>query len=328
MVINIPVISFGADVETEITHRPIDDTYSGIRIEMEATVTDPSEIAEVRIYFKSSEEDNYFFVKMINTKDDKYIGVLPSPSKETKQVEYLILVRNNADPSLIVKTQNYTIDIKESNKSTLTSGEIQVYTELQNPPEMIVGFNDNIVIDTVESGAKLGAALGLYAVANGVGDGTAAGGTIAASAGGLSTTAIVVSSVAVLAAVGAAAGSGGGGDDNSATSSASGESVDRNTLLGNWAFVGNYWGGVVDSGILSLLDSGTYSLTSSATNGTFSGQWSLSGNVLTISTSAGSCPTASCPADSMFIYHGTVSNNTSRITMKDTTGFNTIDFTR
>ncbi|MDM8550863.1 hypothetical protein QUF72_12320 [Desulfobacterales bacterium HSG2] len=154
------------EAETEIGHDPPAYFVSGKRIKVEAVVRDDAGVNQVRCYFRAAGEADYVFVEMKPAKGDTYEGILPSPSKETRTIEYLFLVVNGQDQ--VVSTQEYELS-KDDEKDlpawqqVRSEGNIQVSTELPEMTEPPTGFRDSIVMDVVESSVRFGVVAGLYA---------------------------------------------------------------------------------------------------------------------------------------------------------------------
>ncbi len=280
MLLNCPVMAAAASdapavkPSTEIVHKPVASVEAGKRIELYTEVSDESGVDVVRVYFKSKDAADYSFIalKQIDNqekglfekfkslgsdfKGQGFSGVLPAPANGSKSFEYLVLVKNKANT--VVKSQTYAVAVTDDKDGGVAGNEpIQVYSELSQAPSEISGFTDNISIDIVESGGKLGAVAGLYSGLMSAGGGAVSGGTVAASSGGFTTTAAVVgSATAVVAVAGVAAIAGGGG--GSGSSSSSGGQVTgsyRYTQTGNSSING----GSTDQGSLSLSGSFTQS---------------------------------------------------------------------
>lgn len=211
-VLNCPVgpSSANADtapVTTEIEHSPVGEVVAGKRIPLEVEVEDEAGVKVVRIYFKASEAADYSFVALQAIDDETYSGVLPAPANGAGTIEYLILVQNGNNQ--VVKSQTYVVTVEDDDDAAAAVAEnnpIQVYTELEQAPMEITGFSDNIVVDVVESAAKLGVVAGLYSMAKAgsSSSGAVAAGTVTASSG-ISTTAVVLGAVAAAAVAGGVA---------------------------------------------------------------------------------------------------------------------------
>ncbi|MFH0782365.1 MAG: hypothetical protein V2B20_10510 [Pseudomonadota bacterium] len=238
ILLNCPVMAAQANdakavkPTTEIFHKPTGRVEAGKRITLYTEVNDPSGIDVVRVYFKSKEAADFTFIVMQPTiKQEKstfqtfknmgsnfdgqaYSGILPAPAKGSKAFEYLVLVKTKSN--VVVKSQTYKVSVSDGKGESVAEKEpIKVYSELSEAPANVAGFSDNIALDIVESGAKLGVVAGLYAGVTNGGGGAISGGTVAASTGGITTTAVVVTSavaVAVVGGVAVAAGGGGGSD--------------------------------------------------------------------------------------------------------------------
>jgi hypothetical protein len=201
------------------------------RIRVDAGISDPRGVQVARVYFKAGAQADYIFVPMAQS-GGRYVATLPAPSASTSSMEYLFLALNN--DGQVSRTEAYKVAARRSNEtpswqSASGQGEVKVFTEIPNAPKPVAMYSDSIAMDVVESGARLGAAAGLYA--GGGGGGGAAGAATAksgaaaettataATTGGLSTAAIVGGVVLAGAAVAAAASGGGGGSSGSSTPS-------------------------------------------------------------------------------------------------------------
>lgn len=291
---------------TEIIHKPIESAISGKRIAVYAEVDDPKGIDIVRIYFKSIDAADYSFIPLNAVEREKkglfeafkslnanfngqgYAGILPAPAKGVKSFEYLILIKNGNNTT--VKSQVYNVIVEESDDETAVGKEpIQVYSESSQVPSEISGFKDNIVIDTVESGGKTGAVVGLYKGLNsksGLAESESST-TIAASSGEFSTTAIVISSVTAIAAVGGIAALSSGGSDSGDGDSAG--SLNAANILGTWNYSSTNNYGCTRQGTETYYEGGRLTRTGSGncsfgyyTDNVSSGTWSLSGSSLTL----------------------------------------------
>ena len=244
----MPVTAQAAKTQTAVKHSPPDYFVPKFRIQIDATVSDPSGINLVRCYFKSTGQADFVFVPMTQTGGSGngafYSATLPAPSQATEQIEYLFLTVNNNNQ--IVKTQTFTINRKEKKdvpawQHAPGGNEIQVSMELDQVPQELTGFTDNIVMNKVESGLRFGVvAGGLYyltrdkaAHTSGTAASSTSAGTITAASAGYSTAFLVGAGIAGAAVVGgsAAALSGGGGGGSS--SHDDGE-ITVKTLVGTW----------------------------------------------------------------------------------------------
>jgi hypothetical protein len=254
------VLSFA---QTTIDHAKVAYFVPEKRITINAGVTDPKGVKLARTYFKAGAQADYTFVPMQAAGPNRYVATLPAPSGSTPSIEYIVLAQNNE--GAVSRTAAYTVEARKTNEtpawqSSPKTGEVKVFTEAAQAPSNVAGFTDSVKLDIVESGARLGAAAGLYsgATAGGGGAGAAAGTSTAATTGGLSTMAIV-GGVAIAGVAAAAAGSGGGGGGGGGSSNPGGST--GNSFAGPW--------------------SGTWTSTSSYNNGqpsgTCGGTWS--GNV-------------------------------------------------
>ena len=258
---------------TQILHKPLEQVEAGRRLVVYVEIEDPKIIETVRVYFKTKDGANYNFVPLhpvvkrekdyfdtfksigSNFNGESFSGQLPAFANGVGSFEYLILVKNFA--KVVVKSQTYSVNVIDSTtREEHDKDPITIYSEMNEKLQAVEGFSDNIVVDSVESSAKLGGVAGLY-YQNGSSNGNSSsaaqtatnGGTVAASAGGFTTTSIVIgaaTAVAVVGGIAAVAGGGGGGSSSG-------------TYTGECPYVGN-WGG-------------TYTETN-CFGSTFSGRWS------------------------------------------------------
>lgn len=272
--LNVPINALADDapkVTTKITHKPAKEFVSGQRITLVAKVKDKQGVDLVRAYFKSAQADDYHFVVMEKSGKNSYAGVLPAPAKGAESVEYLILVKNAADQ--VIKTQTYLTPVKDADDDAAAvtpADKVQVYSELADAPQQVVGFTDSITVDVVESAFKFGYVAGLY---HGVQAATAGASTGAVSAGTVAagTSAIGVGTIAAAAAVVV-----GGGVAAAGTSSDSGGSggtgLTSSSILGDWYVTENG-----SNFTLTFTSNGRYNTSSNDP-----GDWSLSDDSLTM----------------------------------------------
>lgn len=303
-----PVVSsaLAEEIDVEIKHTPVTEVDAGERVALEAEISDPSGIKEVRVYFKSVEAEAYSFVPMSTKDGEQYTGQLPAPANGAGSFDYLLLAQTNSNK--VFKSQTYTVTIEDDDdaQSAVAKNEqIKVYTELEQAPVEISGFSDNIVINVVESAAKLGVVAGIYSAATtGTStSGAVAAGTVTASTG-ISTTAIVIGAVAAAAAVaGVAAVASSSSDGDGDASSGVANRLTSTSILGTWNVRENG-----NSFSLTFNSNKNWSET-----GGNRGTWNLSGNTLSMADVKGQS------------WSGTVSGNSNNFTM---TGPSTAVFTR
>ncbi len=198
-----------ASPQTAIQHDSLEYYVPGCRINVSAVAADPSGIELVRCYFKGSDHADFCFVNMLEMKSDQYQGVIPAPADATEKIEYLFLAVNG--DKVVVKTQSFIVN--ESKEAEIPPwqdcdvyGEVDVFTELSQPPAEVAGFADSIALNAVESGMRFGAVAGGIYTASQIGSSTA---SVGAVNGGQITAASTGKSVAA-AEAGSAAGAGGG----------------------------------------------------------------------------------------------------------------------
>ena len=155
--INIDSVCASDKLTISIKHKPFDYFVPGKRIDVTADVSDPSGVDLVRCYFRAEEHADYVFVSMGTTYGSAFQGVIPAPDSQTKTLQYLFLVKNKRDA--VAKTQVFYIK-REEDKPILpwqqikSEDVIQASTELDEVPDAVMGFSDQIKVDAVESSAR------------------------------------------------------------------------------------------------------------------------------------------------------------------------------
>ena len=191
---------------TKIKHSRVKKVKVGERIPVEAEVKDKAGVDIARVYFRSAGSLDFNFVRMASA-GGLYRGVLPAAAADTKEIVYLLLVKNAENE--VVKSPEFIIKVKKSRGQVVKPADkVQVYSELATPPNTITGFADNIVVDGVESALKFGVVAGLV-------DASAAG------AGSDSTSLASTSSDGAGAGSGSEGASGGSGSDGASTAARS-----------------------------------------------------------------------------------------------------------
>ena len=330
-----PLAMAGDEVqaETDMRHSPPDYFVPDHRIQMDARVSDPSGVELVRCYFKAQGEADFVFVPMTNTRRNNYSGILPAPSAQTEQIEYLFLAVNAENE--VVKSQTFTIYQEDKDEPPAwqdipTDTEIQVSMELDQVPDDLAGFSDNIAMNAVESGARFGVvAGGLYHMTSSTSGSAAAAttaGTVSAGAAGIGTAGAVALGVGAAAAVGGAAAAGGGSSGGGSSSNGGGEQLSEKTILGNWKVQATHPDGRTARGDFRFDEDGTFSYTnrhvtradgSSYTPDNTGGNWTLSGNYLSYTFVPGGA-----------VYQGTASGDSRAFRMVADNNDWTQNFTR
>ena len=95
--------------EIRIEHSPSATVPSGERIRLEARISAPDKLGEVRCYFKYESDKPYLFVEMRQT-GQGFECWLPTPASHVDQVEYLFLAVNSM--SHVVKTHVFHASIE------------------------------------------------------------------------------------------------------------------------------------------------------------------------------------------------------------------------
>lgn len=118
MVIALSAIIFfdvtpsATDLDRKINHKPLANIIPGQKIHISAKFSDQaSNIESVRTFFKTNEDDRFYFITMEKTQGNTYAGVLPASLPGTKKLEYIILARTKADE--ILRSSHYLINTRE-----------------------------------------------------------------------------------------------------------------------------------------------------------------------------------------------------------------------
>ena len=139
---------------------------AGHRIKIEAELTQKQRrTREVRVYFRSDKADGYAFVRMARQlTTDCHRGILPAPGDDTTDLEYAIVVvagNGGASRTKFRKVKGYKLDFVPTWQSDIPSGQLKVYTELEETPASIPGFRDDIDIQAVLEEQRYAVAAGL-----------------------------------------------------------------------------------------------------------------------------------------------------------------------
>jgi hypothetical protein len=154
----------------QISHSRINMAEAGKTVPITATITDREGVELVRIYFKTVESKEYFFVPMIVTEGNTYYGLLPAPLKEADGIEYLFLVKTYNNRVFISQTFTTKIDTATIQPNPDETDTLDALTEAREHPAQIEGFDPNTRIRLVAKHEKHGVVAGLY-------DNQASGGT-------------------------------------------------------------------------------------------------------------------------------------------------------
>lgn len=228
------------------------------RIVLKAKVEDKSGVDVVRAYFKAGDVSTFAFVPM-SCKKEICLATLPAPSKDTKTLDYAILVKNGENK--VFKSQTFTATAtKKGDKlpeyqSADKTNTLHVKTELANAPKAITGFSDNLTVDVVESAAKFGVVAGMYSASQAgttiagasAASGATAAGTVVATTAGISTMAVVGGVVAVAGGAAAAGGGGGGGSSSSSSTTPTTPSTPSTPTTPTCSNITGVWSGTAST---------------------------------------------------------------------------------
>jgi len=160
LLISFPVLSN----QQKIIHDPIANTQTGKRLQINTQIQDPQGVSLVRAYFKHETGNNYMFVNLMSQNGKFYSGELPASSIANSQMQYLLLVKNDANQ--VYKSQEFNVQINAGSALAMQQPLLQVYTELNHAPKEITGFTDSLTIDIAESSVKYGVVAQLYGSSN------------------------------------------------------------------------------------------------------------------------------------------------------------------
>jgi len=210
---------------TAIIHTPLKSVPSGQRIPVSVQVKDPQGIDLVRIYFKGVDGNDYSFITLDPSPEairtgiitsGEFSGNLPAPARDAGWVDYLFLVKNS--DQLVIKSQNFTVSVAPvTGDAGLAEEPLKVFTELDQLPEKIVGFSDNLIYASSEPAHRYGIVAGLSPAAGPAPTDAISGGTVVASSGpgGVNTMLLGGLALAALVGGGLALAGGGGGSSSS-----------------------------------------------------------------------------------------------------------------
>ncbi len=145
--ISIVPVALRAETAVQIRHTPLLCAVEGSPVAIAFEALAPAPPAEVRVYFKSSQTDAYYFMRLPVEVSGKYLAVLPSPKPDTTIIDYLLLVLD--DSGRAVKTERFSAPVDEEKscpqyRQAQTSQEIIVLAEETLSSE--IGFGGNNVI--------------------------------------------------------------------------------------------------------------------------------------------------------------------------------------
>lgn len=95
-----------------IEHDAIGSISVGEPVKISLAINDPhGEIEMVRTYFKTTQDNRFYFVTMKKTEGNIYTGVLPAPLYGAKSLKYQVLAKSTSDQ--IVKTPRYVAVVEK-----------------------------------------------------------------------------------------------------------------------------------------------------------------------------------------------------------------------
>jgi hypothetical protein len=210
---------------TAIVHTPLKSVPSGKRIPMSVQVKDPQGIDLVRIYFKGVDGEDYSFISLDPSPEairtgiitsGEFSGNLPAPAKDAGWVDYLFLVKNS--DQVVVTSQNFTVSVAPATDGAdLAAEPLKVFSELDQLPEKIVGFADNLAYQSIEPAGRYGIVAGLSPAAGPAPADAISGGTVVASTGPGGVNNMLLGGLALAALVGGGLAMAGGGGGSSST---------------------------------------------------------------------------------------------------------------
>ena len=84
-----------APPEMTLRHGPVSSTSAGKSIPVSVTVSDPMEVFEVRLYFKTMAAEKYLFISMTGSSKGEFSAKLPPAKNDTRGLDYLLLFKNS-----------------------------------------------------------------------------------------------------------------------------------------------------------------------------------------------------------------------------------------
>jgi len=102
----------GTDFERKISHKPLTNIIPGQKINISAEFSDQaSDIETVRTFFKTNEDDRFYFITMEKSHGNTYAGVLPAALPGTRKLEYTILAKTETNE--ILRSSHYVLNTPE-----------------------------------------------------------------------------------------------------------------------------------------------------------------------------------------------------------------------
>jgi len=141
----IPV-SLMAQTDIQFRHAPVLCAIRDVPLRISFEVLASAPPAEVRVYFKASQADAYYFVQPAKDAAGDYTAVLPSPAPETTIVDYLLFAVDADGQAVKTESMSAPIDAEAScpqDRRAESSAAIIVRAEQTLPPE--IGFAGNAV---------------------------------------------------------------------------------------------------------------------------------------------------------------------------------------
>lgn len=144
-----------APPEMALRHGPVSSTSAGKSIPVSVTVSDPLEVFEVRLYFKTMAAEKYLFISMTGSSKGEFTAKLPPAKNDTRGLDYLLLFKNGrgevrkTKPFRLLVLNDYTLPppspslfevLTEQDTGTEENTDFAVPLKLSQTPEPLLAY--------------------------------------------------------------------------------------------------------------------------------------------------------------------------------------------
>jgi len=106
-----------SSASTKIVHKVSKDKYiPGFRINIEAKISDKTDLLVTRCYFKAKNDKNFAFVEMFPAGGENYQTTLPAPFLNSEAINYLFVAVNKNKQ--VTRTEVFTLQEGETKEAT------------------------------------------------------------------------------------------------------------------------------------------------------------------------------------------------------------------
>lgn len=131
----------------ELRHDPVPCTVTGLPLKVQFKVNSPNPLEEARIYFKTRNAKDFYYIHAEAQNAGLYVGMLPGPMSAVKNLEYRILVVD--DEGQAIKSPVFHVMVKDKSEcpqfqSNDLRSSLIVSAEREIQPG--IGFSGNYII--------------------------------------------------------------------------------------------------------------------------------------------------------------------------------------